>query len=64
MPLFYGPGAFPPIPALDGARSVRVKVKQGGEIRRGRLEIVFDERRKGTGELNVGGCRIYFETRR
>jgi hypothetical protein len=49
---------------LDGARGVRVKVKQGGETSSGRLEIVFDERRRGTGELNVGGCRIYFETRR
>jgi hypothetical protein len=49
---------------LDGARPVRVKVRQGGTTRRGRLEMVFDERRKGTGELNVGGCRIYFETRR
>ena len=48
---------------LDGARAVRVKVKQGGKTRRGRLEMVFDERRRGTGELNVGGCRIYFETR-
>jgi hypothetical protein len=49
---------------LDGARHVRVKVKQGGRSRRGRLEMAFDERRRGTGELNVGGCRIYFETRR
>jgi hypothetical protein len=49
---------------LDGARSVRVRVKQGGEAHSGRLEIVFDERRRGAGELNVGGCRIYFEARR
>jgi len=49
---------------LDGARGIRVKVKQGGETHTGRLEIVFDERRRGAGELTVGGCRIYFETRR
>ena len=49
---------------LDGARGVRVKVKQAGETHRGRLEIVFDQRKRGTGELNVGGCRVYFETRR
>jgi hypothetical protein len=49
---------------VDGARGVRVKVRQGGSTRGGRLEIVFDERRQATGELNVGGCRVYFEARR
>ena len=49
---------------LDGARPVRVKAVQGGNALAGTLELSFDERRSGVGELNVPGCRLYFEFHR
>ena len=49
---------------LDGARPVRVKAVQSGNTVAGTLELSFDEPRSGVGELNVPGCRLYFEFRR
>jgi hypothetical protein len=48
----------------DGANPVAIRASQAGKTVTGTFELTFDSRRHATGELRLGGCRLFFEARR